>query len=509
MNATSYEELDQASLVSLLLERDHKIDKLLHQLSIANKREHGRKSEKLTAAERQQMPLFSFEPLPEDEAASGEVAEIEVPAHKREITRGRKPLPTDLPRERIECPPERTHCSCCHVELVRIGEEVTSELDYVPTQLVVKDYVKGKYACPLCQQDKVHTAPLPETAQPLERSRPGIGLLVFIIISKYVDHIPLYRLEQIFLRLGIVLSRQRMSDWLSGIVPKFLLLYRVLLEELCRGDYLQADETEMEVQDPEVKEKLFKGYLWGMHCPERKLAAFHYYDTRASRAPKELFANFKGVLQTDAYAGYNPVLLPEQVRRLACLAHVRRKFIDIKKAAPKESNHIVAEIAKLYALEKAAANYSAEKRHELRQKRAKPILENLHRYMRELHLSVMPKSPLSKALSHALDQWDAIALYIENGRYHIDNNAMEREIRPIAVGRKNYLFAGSHEGAQRAAVLYSFIACCRLNNVNSFQWFTDVLRRLPTLTNQQIGDILPDRWTPAAAQKPAEASAAA
>lgn len=491
MEATNYENLEKEALVSEIILRDQEIDKLRHYLAQANKRIFGKKSEKLSIDDRQAC-IFSFE-LPEP----GPIPEtIEVPAHSRKKNRGRKPLPADLPRERVECPPESTTCSCCGKELSRIGEEITEELDIVPAHMVIRDYVRGKYACSHCKDQGVQTAPLPPSVQPLERSRPGIGLLVFIIISKYVDHIPLYRMEKMFLRLGIVVSRQRMSDWLALLVPKLVLLYECLIGQMLKVNYLQGDETEIEVQDPEVKGKLFKGYFWGAHAPDLKLAAFKYFDTRASAAAKDMFEGFNGALQTDAYAGYNTVLLPDKVRRIACLAHIRRKFIEATKSAPSECNHVVALIAKLYQIEKAAKDCAPEQRKALRQKHAPPILEALEKYLRQIQLSALPKAPVQEAIGYALSQWSELLRYLEDGRYHIDNNAMEREIRPIAIGRKNYLFAGSHDAAQRAAILYSFIASCRLNKINPTLWFIDVLKRLPKTDSSELHTLLPHLWKP-------------
>lgn len=498
MEATNYKDLGKKELVNLLAQRDQwlrdkdqEIGKLQHYLALANKRVFGRKSEKLPLNERQGC-FFSFEipepgPLPE---------KVQVPAHERKQSRGRKPLPKDLPRERVECPPETTTCSCCGEELSRIGEEITEELDFVPASMVIREFVRGKYACSKCKQNGVQTAPLPPSVQPLERSRPGIGLLVYIILSKYVDHLPLYRLEKMFLRMGIEVSRQRMSDWLAAVVPKLLLLYQCLLGELRKVDYLQGDETEIKVQDPDVVEKLFLGYFWGSHAPEIKLAAFMYFASRAGAAAKDMFKGFEGTLQTDCYAGYNPVLLPDKVVRLACLAHIRRKFIEATKSAPAECNHVVALIAKLYQIEKIAKDYTPEKRKALRDKHATPILEMLEKYLRQIQLSTLPKAPVQEAINYTLKQWPEVLRYLEDGRYHIDNNAMEREIRPIAIGRKNYLFAGSHEAAQRAAMLYSFVASCRLNNVNPAVWFTDILKRLPTTKTTELHTLLPNVWKP-------------
>jgi transposase len=492
----TYKELPKENLLSILTERDstiadqqHEIEKLQNIIHNANKHRYGKKSEKLS---KEQVELFCFE----DAGKEPESEEVAVKGHKRNIKRGRKPLPADLPRERVEYEPEERTCSCCGKELSKIGEEITEELEYVPASYKVIEHVKIKRACSQCKTG-VKTGELPPSVQPLSKSRPGAGLLTHIILSKYVDHLPLYRQEQIFLRDGITLSRRRMCDWTKRVVDEYLsLLWRELKSEVLSFPYVQADETSIKVRDPEVlkaEQKLFTGYFWAVHAPPN-LAFFEYHPSRASESAKEVLKDFKGVVQTDAYAGYNAVVLPEDVSRLACLAHVRRRFIEGRNFAPKAADPIIKQIAALYKLEKKWKNLKPEERQIKREKESKPLFEKLYDLIKKTSGKLLPKHGLQDALQYALKQKAPMELYLSSGDYHIDNNAIERQIRPIALGRKNYLFAGSHDGARKAAVLYSLLATCKLSGVNPREWMTDMLRRIAAHPRNQIADLLPHRW---------------
>ena len=467
------------------------VHKLQHQLLMAQKNLFGQKSERITDS--RQNELFT---IPAPEIPAHIKAPIEVHSHVRR--RGRQPLSDFLPRERIEYYPETTTCGCCGKELSRIGEEVTEEIERIPARIIVREHVKVKLACTTCR-DGVKTGVIPDGVIALEGMRPGLSLLVYLIISKYVDHLPLYRLEGMFRREGIEIARQRMSDWLAAVVPRyFTALYQCLQKEVLAQGYVKADETHIEVQDPEVKGKLFQGYFWTVLSPLQKLAFFRYFPSRAGAAARELLSGFEGLLQTDAYAGYDAVALPGSVMRVACMAHIRRKFHEARHSAKDECEYIVSEIRELYRVEEEAKKLSHEERFELRQQKSAERFEKLHKYLLKLQASTLPESPLRKALNYAISEWEPMSRYMKNGAIDIDNNSIERQIRPVAIGRKNYLFAGSHEGAERAAILYSLIASCRLNNVNPQAWLSDVMARMHTHKITDIRELLPDRWSPAA-----------
>jgi hypothetical protein len=321
-----------------------------------------------------------------------------------------------------------------------------------------------------------------------------VGLLTFILVSKYVDHVPLARLEQIFLRQGIVIARQRMCDWLAGVMSYLELLWRLLKSETLGGNYVQADETYIKVREIEVPGELLQGYFWGVHAPPQNIAFFEYFASRSGEAAKEVLKDFRGRVQTDAYAGYNPVLLPEKMERIACMAHIRRKLLDHRSFAPSECDRLIKQIKKLYDLEKVWTDLKPEERLSRRQELARPELDKFFAMLEETQNRLLPRHGFQDALAYAVKQRAEMFRYLEDGRYHIDNNAIERQIRPIALGRKNYLFAGSHEGARRAAVFYSLLATCKLNKVNPAAWLTCVLKTMPRLPRERYPELLPHRW---------------
>ena len=491
-SSSRYDQLrnNPDALIEIIHKLERDVERLQVHLLNVNRKTFVKKNERDVSST--QGALFDFEsqsPLEKQEENT-----VDVPAHKRTLNRGRKPLPANLPRRREEHYPEQKTCTQCGTELKKIGEEITEELNYVPAHFEVVEHAKIKCACPKCESEGVITGELPAAAQPLPGARPGVGLLVFILVSKYVDHTPLNRLEHIFLRHGIVIARQRMCDWLAGVMHYLELLWRLLKAESLSGDYVQADETYIKVREIEVPGQLLQGYFWGVHAPTPNIAFFEYFDTRSGEAAKEVLKSFRGSVQTDAYAGYNPVLLPNAVKRIACMAHIRRKFKDSRSFAPEECDQITRQIAVLYSLEAQWKKLSVTERYAKRQEVARPELEKLFALIETTRQRLLPRHNFQDALTYALNQRVEMFRYLDDGRFHIDNNAMERQIRPIAIGRKNYLFAGSHEGARRAAIFYSLLATCRLNQVNPTTWLTDVLKTMPTLPRDRYHELLPHRW---------------
>lgn len=475
-----------------LAKRDHEIDKLHHLLSQARKNLYGQKSEKLPKESKQEA-LFSFNVEPEQKPLE---KLVEIASHTRRVAKARRELPDDIERERIEYDIEEKLCSCCGKEMPVIGEEKTEQLEYIPAKFKVLEHVRLKRACPTCKTG-VYIPILPPTVQPLERAQPGPGLIAHILISKYLDHLPLYRQEQMFARYRIDLPRQRMCDWIAGACELLSPLWKALKQELLSLNYLQADETTIKVQDHEEKDgHLHTGYFWSLLSPVIKVAIFQYYESRAGACAADLLDGFAGVLQTDLYAGYNQVVLPGTVQRLACLAHVRRKFVEAQPSAQKECARVLELIAKLYHFESDWKSLAPPERTTRRHKHAKEVLAKLHAYLLDLQQRTLPRAVLAEALNYTLGQWPEVERYLQDGRYEIDNNPVERQIRPIAIGRKNYLFAGSHQGAQNAAIIYSLFATCKLHKVNPFNWLKDVLPRLSD-RKSKLEDLLPHRWQPA------------
>ena len=339
----------------------NEIEKYKNAILNSNKRTFGSKSEKLSSEQIRFSFNQNFEPV------QGTLEkEVVVPKHTRTVRKGRNPLPDDLPREEIIYEPQQTHCDCCKNELVKIGEERSQELEKIPAQLKVIEHVRIKKACPACKGAGVLVPPLPPTAFPLERARPGAGLLADIIVSKYVDHLPLHRQEQIFLRHGIEMPRQRMCDWVAGVAELLMPLYTALKYAILSFSYIQADETTLKVHDNKTEGKCHTGYLWGLHGPPN-LVWFQYAESRSGKVIEEILKGFEGSVQTDAYAGYNQVFVPKTCNRIACLAHVRRKFIEVQKTASKECAKILKFIAELYRLKSKSD----------RETKAKKILDEL------------------------------------------------------------------------------------------------------------------------------------
>lgn len=474
--ALSAQNAQLAAQVQALAEE---ITKLHRIIASANQHRFGKKSE---TAGSLQLELFSFDTPP----APAVEEEIEIAGHKRTVRRVKTPdcIPVT---ETVRYLPKETECPCCKTELSTIGEDVTTQIEYQPARFTKTEHVKVKKACRSCDQGGVYTGIIPDGVIPLEGCRPGASLLSAIAVGKYKDHLPLHRQEEIYKRHGVALSRKTMCNWVEKIVEVLDPLYKLIHRKLLEQNYLHADETTIKVQSIDKT-----GYLWGLHSPSAKLLYFHYNKSRAGSVAKQLFGDaFTGTVLTDAYAGYNGILLPHSVERVACLAHVRRKFVEARKIALTECDAVLKLVAKLYQIEKEK---DLDIRFINRQKNAPPILDKLFSYLKALQSSLLPRHALQEALSYAVKQEAEIRRYITNPIFEIDNNCLERLIRPIAVGRKNYLFAGSENGARWAAALYTIIGCCTLAKINPYDYLCDVLLRIQTTKIQQIESLLPHNW---------------
>jgi hypothetical protein len=284
-----------------------------------------------------------------------------------------------------------------------------------------------------------------------------------------------------------------MWDWLKKAAQLLEPLYETLLQEITKEDYVQGDETRMMVQVDGKDGKLHTGYLWGIHSPPG-LMYYHYSPTRAGSVPLELLKDFKGHVQTDFYGGYNELFLLPDVLRIACLAHVRRKLIDAQAASHSKANKLLTIISELYRIEKMIKNMSPEERLEARQTKSGKLLKQLFDNAEDLQLGLLPQHPLWDAINYMLKQREEIFRYTADSRFHIDNNSIERAMRPVAIGRKNYLFAGSHEGARVAALFYSLITTCKFNKVNPYEYLADVMRRIKDHKQNKLVELLPNHW---------------
>ncbi len=492
-------DLDEAlNVIAILHEQLHKsqreVELLRYRLDVLCRRLFGKKSEKVDPNQLQlafevlQQMGSSTEPLELDSSES--FPRVTVRNHQR--GKGRRPLPKELPRERLVVDVEEAEKTCsCGRTKEKIGESVLEKLEYIPASFFVRETVRPKYACPLCH-DGVTVAPAP--VQAVEKSIAGEGLLAQVVVSKYADHTPLYRMEGIFARHGVEVSRATMCDWVGGVADALQPIVDQMKEEITRVDYLQTDDTPVKVLVP--RGEGFKGRLWVYLDPLNRQVVFDATRTHEGKFPAKFLESFEGYLQADAYAGYDGLYRSKRIVEVGCWSHGRRRFVDSlaidTRAAP-----VLALAQKLFQKEREFQELSAGERKQRRREQSKPILEQIDRLRQELEATVLPKSPLGEALGYIKNHWKALNRFLEDGRLLIHNNGAEYQLRAVAVGRKNWLFAGSFEGARRAATLYSLVQSCRLVSVDPFLYFRDVLLRVATLPQRRIGELTPRMWAKA------------
>lgn len=479
----------------------NKIESLLRELLDAKR---NRKSEQLSA---DQLALFAA-------AWQARPAEAEAPAKAagsddddaapgggesapQRRTGGRQPLPRHLKRERIvhDLAEEEKHCPACRQDLRPIGEESSERYEYIPAQLAVIEDVCKKYAC-ACT---VKTATKPP--QPIEKSTAGASLLAQVIVAKCADHLPLHRQEKIFARHGVDISRQTMCGWLAQCADLLKPLYRSAKEVLFQSKVIGTDDTGVKVLDEKLPFAR-TGRIWPYYGDQdHPVILYDYTATRARAGPEEFLRGYRGHLQADAYGGYD-AFFKDPARGLievGCWAHARRYFHKALESDQARMGPALLLIAQLYRVEKHARGLASEDRLRLRQLQSRPILDQLRDYLLEIQAEVLPKSPEGRAVRYTLKNWTALTRYCEDGDLEIDNNATERAIRGVAVGRNNWVFFGSDQGGKTAAVLRSFVASCQRAGVDPFTWLKDVLSRIAAHPITRLAELLPHNWAPAQA----------
>jgi transposase len=446
-------------------------------------------------------PLLFDEPPPEP-APAPPPPEPAAAASDRRPGHGRRRLPADLPRQRVvhELPLAERLCPQCQHERQPISQEVSEQLDFKPASLFVVEHVRVTYACPCCQ-GVVATAAKPP--QPIDKGLPGPGLLAYVAVSRYSDHLPLYRLERIFVRHGLDLSRSTLCDWMRACADLLSPLYALLVAEVLQSAVVHTDDTVVPVLDGS-RDRTRQGRLW-VYIGDKKhpYNVFDYTASRSRDGPAAFLKEYQGYLQADAFGGYDGIYAGGQIVEVCCHAHARRKFYEARTTDAARSAAALGWYRELYALEADIKDLNDEERVRERQERSVPLLARFHAWLEEQRAQVLPKSPLGQAVQYALNQWAALVRYTEDGRLSIDNNVSEREMKRIAIGRKNWLFAGSDRGGQTAAVLYTVTSTCARHGVDAFVYLEDVLRRLPSCPAAGLVELLPDRW---AAARRAEAS---
>ena len=414
----------------------------------------------------------------------------EVTENKPKAHPGRMKLPGHLRREVILVQPATDVTG-----LKKIGDEVSEVLDYIPAELYVKQYIRPRYVQPLSEVNStVITPSLP--GRIMEKCMAGEGLLAQIIVDKYVDHLPLHRQMQRFARAGVNIAPSTINDWVKAVLTHMAALYEAHKKMVLACGYLHADETPLKVLDESKKGTTHQGYYWVYHNSRDKLVLFDYRKGRGREGPDDILKDYKGYLQTDGYAPYEDFDKREGITLIHCMAHSRRKFNDALENDRPRAEYALGMFQKLYAIERKIKDekLSSEAILQLRQQQAVPILKQLKEWMTQEYAKVLPKSSIGQAMAYSLPRWNKLSTYASNPILNIDNNPVENAIRPVAIGRKNYLFAGSHQAAQRAAMVYSLFATCRLHNINSYDWLKDVLERMHLYTTTDIANLLPQNW---------------
>ena len=468
----------------------HRVEHLLRQL-------YGRRSEKIDPA---QLLLFAEEiaRAAEEAAAAPSEIEEETQAPKKK-GHGRKRPPLELPHLPLEHDVLESEkvCSCGRCKS-RIGEKISEQLEYAPASLFVIDHIRPVYACPACQEG-VSVAKKP--AQPIEKGLPGPGLLAHVVVSKYADHLPLYRQQGIFARHGVDLSRQTLCGWVLAAAQNLEPIAALMKTRILESKVIHTDDTPVTVCEP-GKSGTHKGRFWVyLGDSEHPYTVYDYTPSRRRDGPVAFLETFRGThehpryLQADAFGGYDGIYDPDNgVRECACWAHTRRKFYDARTTDVSRAHTVLGWIRQLYELERDAKELSAQARCALRQQKARDILDTMKTWLDAEQIRMLPKSPISEAVTYAQNQWKALERYMEDGDLDIDNNAAENALRGIAIGRKNYLFMGSDRGGRAAATLYSLINSARRHNIDPFRYLQDLFLRVPTHPNKELDSLLPDHW---------------
>lgn len=466
----------------------------------------GRKSERFVPTEELPGQLsIAFDP------ALGEVSEQSVrqiiEAHERTVPEkkgsghnGRVPIPADLPRvEEVIEPEEDVSGMKC------IGEDVTEVLEYEAGRVWVRRIVRPKYARVETNEDNNlgQIVQAPAKNLPFGRSKAGVSFIANILISKYVEHLPLHRLIARFARSGLKIPPATMGQWVKTGADPLLILYEAYKKIIFESFYLQMDETTLKVLEGE-KGKAHLGYLWAVFDPVNKLPFYFYQPGRDHKGPKKLLECFAGVLQCDGFSVYETLSAKlDDVALMNCMAHIRREFFDAQSNDAQRAQTALTLIKLLYGVEEKARNLglNAEQRLELRLKESKPIFDTLGEWLYTEYNKVTPASAIGKAIKYALNRWKNMVLFFANGNIEIDNNLVENIIRPVAIGRKNYLFAGSHESAQRTAMLYTFFAACKHQGIDPEKWLTDILNRINDHKVSRLEELMPHNWIPVTDKK--------
>lgn len=465
--------------------------KLKHEMSILKRHKFARTSEALNQHQRSLLDdLINEDIAAIEEQLARHEQQLQPQADEKRQPK-RTPLPKELPRTIVHHEPEDTHCQC-GCQMKRIGEDISEKLDYIPGTFTVERHIRGKWSCESCET--LTQTPVPP--QVIDKGIPAAGLLAQVLVAKYSDHLPLYRQEKIFARAGVEIARSTLADWVGRCGLVLQPLVNAMRESLHQQAVLHADETPVAMLSP-GKKKTHKAYVWAYtSTPFASINAvvYDFAPNRSGKNARQFLQDWKGKLVCDDFSGYK-ASFREGVTEIACMAHARRKFFDLHAANQSAlAEYVLEQISLLYRIEKQVKELSETERQCIRQEQSKPILDNLHQWLMLQRQKVPDGTGTAKAIDYSLKRWKALTRYCEDGAVPIDNNRVENQIRPWALGRGNWLFAGSLRSGQRAANVMSLIQSAKLNGHDPYAYLKDVLTRLPTQKNNQLEELLPYNW---------------
>ena len=488
-----------AGLVAKLEKRDDLIERLKASIARLQKLKFGASAERFDPAQRALFDQAIDEDVAANEAAIEEIAQSEAPKAPRAERRQpkRQPLPEDLPRVEVRIEPESCNCDACGGALHPIGEEVSEKLDMKPAEFFVRRTIRPKLACRACET--MHTPPaLPSI---IDGGIPAPGLLAWVLVSKYADHLPLYRQREMVLRSGVDLPVSTLSSWVGASGYALEPLVALLRQELRADKVVHADETPLQMLDPgrgQTRTAYLFAYRRG-EAEEPPIIVYDYAENRSGKHVRSFLEGYGGALVVDDYVGYKAFFESGRVREIACWAHARRKFFELHQANQSTiASEALARMAAIHAVEAEAGTQEAPSRHVLRQERSWPLVADLFQWLKGLRPKVNSGSGTARAMDYLLKREPAFTAFLDDGCFPIDNNPVENAIRPIALGRKNWLFAGTLEAGQRAANVMSLIQSAKANGHDPMAYLTHVLDRLPAQPHDRLHELLPHLWKPGA-----------
>jgi transposase len=503
-------EAKAAAAESVAKSRALEIEQLKYQIAKLKHEQYGQSSERGAVLEQLELKLSELEEDASEAEAAAQLAvqraKVEVRSFERRKP-ARRPLPAHLPRERIVYPSPAA-CPCCGGSLHKLGEDVTETLEMIPRQWKVIQHVREKFSCRTCEQITQPPAPW----HPIARGRAGPRLLAHILFAKYGLHLPLHRQSATYAREGVDLDVSTLADWVGAAAATLMPLVLLIRAHVFAAERIHADDTTVPVW---AVGKCRTGRLWTylrddrpFAGPDPRAAAFFYSADRGGTHPEQHLAGYAGLMQADAYAGFNNLYKalrrPGPIIEVSCWAHARRKFFDLARLKKSPiAIEAVERIDALFAIEREINGKPPAERARVRNERSRPLVVALEAWLRERRRKLSGRSEIAKVIQYSLNQWTTLARFLDDGRLCMSNNAAERCLRPVAVGRHNWTFCGSDEGGRRAAAIYTLIETCKLNDVDPQAWLADILARLPDHSARRIDELLPWTWKRARAQKAA------